>query len=96
MITEQTIDLYEAIRQMRKRSQEGKSFSFVHSTFNRETDTCNGIRYVKSAHLRPAAKGDDLASADLKLFYFDEDLQAPRVCWQMLIMFFDDKQVTLN
>ena len=60
MDNEETIDLYEAIRQMRKLSSEDRSFSFVHSTLNRETDTCQGIRYVRNAHLRPAAKGDDL------------------------------------
>jgi hypothetical protein len=96
MIIEETIDLYEAIRQMRKYSQEGKSFSFTHSTLNRETDTCNGIRYVQRAQLRPSAKGDDLVNADFKIFYFDEHLQEPRVCWQMLIMFFEDKKVILN
>ena len=96
MFTEETIDLYEAIRQMRKFSQEGKSFSFTHSTLNRETDTCEGIRYVKRAHLRPSAKGDDLVNADYKLFYFDEVIEQPRVCWQMLIMFFEDKKVILN
>jgi len=96
MDTDETIDLYEAIRQMRKLSSEDKSFSFIHSTLNRETDTCNGIRHVRTAHLRPAAKGDDLVNADLKIFYFDEDIKEPRVCWQVLIMFFEDKKITLN
>jgi hypothetical protein len=91
-----TIDLYQAINQMRMLSQQGKSFSFVHASYNRQTGTSDGIRYVRRAHLRPAAKGDDLDQADLKLFYFDEELQKPRVCWQMLIMFFNDQKVTLN
>ncbi len=96
MEIEETIDLYEAIRQMRQLTQQGKSFSFAHSTLNRQTDTCDGVRYVKSAQLRPSAKGDDLVHADFKLFYFDEDLVMPRVCWQMLIMFFNEKKVILN
>ncbi|MEI7723471.1 MAG: hypothetical protein WCK09_00345 [Bacteroidota bacterium] len=96
MITEETIDLYEAIREMRKLSQQDKSFSFVHATLNRDKDTSEGIRYVKSAHLRPAAKGDDLVNADDKIFYFDEEIEKPRVCWQLLIMYFDDKRVILN
>ena len=93
---EETIDLYEAIRQMRKLSGEGKYFSFVHSTFNRSTYTCEGIRHVTRAHLRPAAKGDDQVDADLKLFYFDEEIEKPRICWQMLIMFFENKKIILN
>lgn len=96
MITDETIDLYEAIRQMRKLSGEDKSFSFVHATLNRDKDTSDGIRYVKNARLRPAAKGDDLVHADLKIFYFDEEIKEPRVAWQMLIMYFEDKKVILN
>ena len=93
---EETIDLYQAIAEMRKISAEGNSFSFVHSTLNRETNTSEGIRYVKRAHLRPSAKGDDLVNADTKLFYFDEEIDKPRVCWQVLIMYFNDKRVILN
>jgi hypothetical protein len=96
MIEEETIDLYEAIKQMRKLSQEDKSFSFVHATWNRDTCTTNGIRAVNSARLRPAAGGDDLSNADYKLFYFDEDLHEPRICWQMLIMYFNGIKVVLN
>jgi hypothetical protein len=96
MIAEETIDLYEAIKQMRKLSSKGKSFSFVHATWNRDKNTCEGIRHVKSARLRPAAKGDDVVNADYKVFYYDEEIREPRNCWQMLIIFFDDKQVILN
>jgi len=96
MNTEETIDLYEAIRQMRKLSSEDKTFSFSHATYNNDTETSDGIRYVKSARLRPSAKGDDLVNTNYKLFYFDEDMKEPRLCWQMLIMFFEDKRVVLN
>ncbi|MFZ4523503.1 MAG: hypothetical protein ACOYNC_17500 [Bacteroidales bacterium] len=81
---------------MRKSAQEGKPFSFVHATYNRDNDSCDGVRYVKSALLRPAAKGDDLVHAEFKLFYFDEDIQKPRVCWQPLIMYLGSKKVILN
>ena len=96
MQLEDTIDLYEAIKQMRKLTSEGRSFSFVHSTLNRETNTCDGIRHVQRAHLRPAARGEDVMHADFKLFYYDEEIEKPRIAWQMLIMFFQDKRVILN
>ena len=92
----ETIDLYEAIRQMRKITQEEGTFSFVHATLNREKGTSDGIRHVEHARLRSAAKGDDLVNADLKIFYFDESIKEPRIAWQMLIMFFNDKKVILN
>jgi hypothetical protein len=92
----QTISLFQAIKEMRRLSSLGKVFSFAHSTYNQDTNTCNGIRHVAMASLRPAAKGDDLANADHKLFYFDETLREPRVCWQPLIMYFQDQQVIIH
>jgi hypothetical protein len=96
MIEVETIQLYDAIKEMRKLSAQDKTFSFVHATWNRDTCTTNGLRHVERAHIRPAAKGEDLANSDYKLFYFDEELNEPRNCWQMLIMHFNGKKVVLN
>ena len=93
---QEDIDLYEAIKQMRMLTSKGASFSFVHSTWDKSRQICNGFRSVSKARLRPAAKCDDLENADYKLFYMDEDLNEPRICWQMLIMFFNGKKVVLN
>jgi len=90
------IPLFSAISQMRQLSHEGKSFSFSHATLNRDTRTSSGIRHVRRAHLRPAAKGDDLTEADHKLFYVDEDLDKPRVCWQILITEFEDQKIIVS
>jgi hypothetical protein len=93
---QEEIQLYEAIRQMRALSREGIPFSFVHSTYNMDYVSTNGKRYVKNAILRTAAKDDDVANADFKLFYSDLDLDKKnqnRNCWQHLIMFFNDKKV---
>lgn len=92
----ETIDLFAAIKQMREISQQGGFFSFGHATYNRETDRCDGIRMVRRASIRPAAKGDDLTNAEYKLFYHDHDLGLPRICWQPLIMYFNNQRVTLN
>ena len=90
------IDLYQAIHQMRVLSARGTPFSFIHATYNRDTGLTEGLRHVKSAHLRPAAKGDDLSHAGEKIFYFDLEIQKPRVCWQCLLMYFEDKKVLLS
>ncbi len=91
-----TIDLFEAIRQMRMLTQQGKTFSFIHVAFNRDTRSTEGIRQVRRARLRPAAKGDDVSNAHYKLFYYEEDTQMPRNCWQMLILAFNGIKVVLN
>jgi hypothetical protein len=87
------IPLYEAIKQMRSLTAAGAHFSFTHATYNRDRRSTEGIRVVKKAILRPAAKGDDIANSDHKLFYFDEEIRKPRNCWQILIMYFNGKKV---
>jgi hypothetical protein len=89
---QETIPLWEAIRQMRKLSSEGKTFSFLHSTFNIHTGTSDGFRAVTKAKLRPSAKEDEVMNADHKLFYYDESLGKARNCWQILILFFNEMQ----
>jgi len=87
------ITLYDAIRQMRDISAKGNTFSFTFASCNKESRTTDGIKEVRCARLRKAAKNDDVRNADLKIFYFDEDSQKPRVCWQHLIMFFKGQKV---
>ena len=92
----ETISLYQAIKEMRELSSRDQYFSFTHATYNRATRQTNGIREVKRARVRPAAKGDDIRNADFKLFYHDFFYHEDRVCWQPLIMFFNGKKVILQ
>ncbi len=97
MINEQqTTDLYEAIAQMRKLSSKGKSFSITHSTFNQDEQSGHGLKHCQNAILRPAAKGDDVRNADLKLFYYDQDNRLNRTAWQPLIMYFNSQKCILT
>lgn len=93
---EETIDLYEAIAEMKRLTSKGQSFSFIHSTFHKDKRSTDGIRAVSHARLRPKTKNDEISNSDYKLFYFDEDIQKPRNCWQVLIMYFNGKKVILN
>ena len=92
----ESIDLYEAIRQMRILSGKNKFFSFRHATYNRARQTTEGIRFVEKALLRPAASTDDIENADSKLFYRDETLKENRNCWQPLIIEFNGQKVKLS
>lgn len=90
------IQLYAAIQQMRELTKQGKTFSFVHATYNMDSVSTNGIRQVRHAKLRPAADDDQVPNADFKLFYTDLDLDETdqnRNCWQHLIMWFNDKKI---
>lgn len=93
-----SISIWSAIAEMRKLTAKGIPFSFEHATWDRYRRKASGIRRVHKALLRPAAKSDDLADADHKLFY--EDLNVPdpkkarRNCWQILILTFNGIPVT--
>ena len=90
------ITVYQAIKEMRRLTANGESFSIIHATYNRDTMKCDGMREVKRAKLRPAASKDDVKFADFKLFYFDQYFQENRVCWQMLLMYFNGKKLILS
>ena len=91
----ENIPLYEAIQQMRQMTAEGKTFTFVHVSYNRDTQVSNGLRVVRKAKVRPAAKSDKVIHSEYKLFYYELDNQQPRVCWQMLILSFEGRKVML-
>ena len=90
------ISVYQAIQEMKELTKKGKSFTFSHATLNREKHSSDGIRFVKSAKLRPKTANDGIVNSDFKLFYYDEDQQLPRNCWQPLIMTFNGKKVELT
>lgn len=93
---EQTITVYQAIKEMREITARGGTFSFTHATYNRDTRKCTGLRQVKRASLRPAAKEEMVKHSNFKLFYFDHYFRENRNCWQPLIMFFNNKKVILT
>lgn len=93
------IDLFSAIAEMRRLTAQGIAFSFEHHTWDMARRKSTGLRRVDKALLRPAAKADDLAHADHKLFYedfADNATQKNRVCWQILITKFNGQTVTVK
>ena len=92
----ESIPLYQAISEMRKISASGRFFSFSHVSYNKDTRQTSGIREVRRAKLRPAAKGDDIRHSDFKLFYYDDLFHESRVCWQPLLLFFNGKKIILQ
>lgn len=94
----ENMNLFSAIAEMRKLTAQGIPFSFEHHTWDSERRQSNGLRRVHKALLRPAAKGDNLANADHKLFYEDLTISDPakarRNCWQILIVRFNGITLT--
>jgi hypothetical protein len=91
----QEIQLYQAIKEMRQKTDKGEFFSFTYASCNKDARTSEGLKVVRCAKCRPAAKNEDVKNSDFKLFYFDEDSQKPRNCWQHLIMFYNGQKIIL-
>lgn len=81
---------------MRKLTSQDKPFSFSFATYDRSRNYAHGMVTVRRALLRPAAKGDDLVNADHKLFFKDLDTGNKKVCWQILLMYFNGMQVEVK
>jgi hypothetical protein len=89
----ETIPLWNAIAEMRRLTEAGGTFSFVHASYDRDKQITQGIRVVHKAKLRPAGSEEKVKNADHKLFFYDIVIREPRVCWQPLIMYFNGKKV---
>jgi hypothetical protein len=96
MEKETTIDLFEAIRQMKEISLAGGTFSLKFRKWNRQTMNGGDMAIVNAARIRPKAKDEDVADASHKLFFTDTETGEARNCWQPLIMEFNGIRTVLH
>lgn len=96
MEKETTIDLYDAIRQMKDISLAGGTFSMKFRKWNRQTLNGGDMVTVNAARIRPKAKDEDVADASYKLFFTDTETGEARNCWQPLIMEFNGLRTVLH
>lgn len=92
----QTIDLYEALEQMKRISASGGTFSMKFRKWNRDTFTGGDMVTVRAARVRPKASDERVANSSYKLYFTDTDTGLARVCWQPLIMEFNGRRTVLN
>lgn len=93
---ENTIDLYEAVGQMKRISLAGGTFSMKFRKWNRQAHSGGEMVTVRAARIRPKAADEDIAHSSYKLFFTDTDTGQARNCWQTLIMEFDGRRTVLN
>lgn len=90
------MDLYEAIKQMRKLSAEGTPFSFTFMSYNATAGTSDGIIEVRRARLRKREKSEHHRDAEIVEAYLDLDTMQPRRFYQPLLMSFNGVKVKLQ
>lgn len=91
-----TMDLYDAIKEMRRLSSEGKSFSFTFMSYNSSKGTSEGIVSVQHGRLRKRERAEFHADAEMVEAYTDLDTMADRRFWQPLLMTFNGEKVILQ
>lgn len=90
------IDLYEAIREMKRISLAGGTFSLKFRKWNRQTRNGGDMVIVRAARVRPKASDEDIAYSSHKLYFTDTETGQARNCWEPLIMEFNGRPTVLN
>jgi len=90
------MDVYEAIRQMRIKSEKGETFSFAFMSYSYERGKSDGVVKVENARLRKQSTKEKNRFADYMLNYTDLDTMDYGSCWQMLLLEFNGNELELN
>ena len=90
----ETIQLYDAISEMRKKSKKEEVFSISFMSYSISRNDSHGIRKIDRARLRKSEiKGQ---YKDFMLSVLDVETKEPIHIWQPLIMFYNNKKVVLT
>lgn len=90
------MEVYEAINQMRARSERGESFSFSFMSYSYERRKSDGVIKVLHARLRKQSRKENNRFADYMLNFIDLDTMEYGMCWQPLLMEFDGHELELK
>jgi hypothetical protein len=90
------MDVYKAIAEMRKLSNESQSFSVTFMSFSAERGKSNGIIEVPRCLLRKQSTKEQNKNADIMLNYYDLDTKEYGQLYQPLLLEFNGKILELN
>jgi len=79
---------------MKESSLNGKPFTFSFASCNQSIGKSDGIVRINKALLR--SKQHNLKDRDILLNFFDVDLKENRMCYQPLILSFNNQRVKLQ
>ena len=81
------MDVYEAINEMRRKTEQRESFSFAFMS---------GIVKIERARLRKQSKKENKRFADYMLNFIDLDTMEYGMCWQPLLLEFNGNDLDLR
>ena len=86
---------YEAIKEMRRLTKEGKSFSFVFVSFDETRNTSRGMIEVPRARLRNRGVLKYNQNAEMQEEYINLDTNEPRRFWHCNLRSFNGQKLTI-
>lgn len=90
------MEVYQAINEMRARSQRGESFSFAFMSYSYERRKSDGVVKVEHARLRKQSRKETNRFTDYMLNFIDLDTMNYGMCWQPLLLEFDGHELELK
>lgn len=96
----ETMNLYKAVAEMKATAGTEGEFRIKYRKYNRDTGQGGDLVIVQRARCRPAPTSERVEHADHKLHFIDLDQSKPelmnRTCWQVLIVEYNGKALTLD
>ena len=89
------MNVYEALTEMRRMSEQDICFSFSFMSYNPTKGTSDGIVYVRRGVLRHREVKEHNRNADLIEAYLDLETGEPRRFYQPLLMTFNGQKLIL-
>ena len=93
---ENSINIWDAIREMRMLTGKGKTFSMVFMSYDQGRRTSKGVEIINRAKLRPGTKADQNKNTDYMLNFIDVDKNLPRQMYQVCLMEFNGKRIIVT
>ena len=93
---ENSINIWDAIREMRTLTGKGKTFSMVFMSYDQGRRSSKGVEIINRAKLRPGTKNDNNKNAEFMLNFMDVDKNLPRQMYQICLMEFNGKRITVS
>lgn len=90
------MEIYDAIRRMKEKSERGEAFSFAFMSYSYERNKSNGIIKIEHAKLRKQSTLENNRFADYMLNFIDMDTLEYGMCWQILLLEFDGNELELT
>lgn len=90
------MDIYEAIKYMRLKSEQGDTFSVSFMTYSYERDKSEGVAKIEHAKILKSSTTEHNRFADYMINLRDVDTNERKSCWILLLLEVDGQDVELT